>query len=129
MARKRYQPKSPPPYLKRVQIVADKLGLEVDDASRKAIVEKGQTLGCVWQIFHPADADKIRDYLNGKRNANIVGGGKTSKGFDAIHEGNVKLGKADLAELKKNYAVEPFNVLQFVGEGVFIPAGAPRQVK
>ena len=31
---------------------------------RQRISEGKGKIGCVWHVFHPADADKIRDYLN-----------------------------------------------------------------
>ena len=31
---------------------------------RERISEAKGKIGCVWHVFHPADADKIRDYLN-----------------------------------------------------------------
>ena len=31
---------------------------------RERITEGKGKIGCVWHVFHPADADKIRDYLN-----------------------------------------------------------------
>lgn len=32
-------------------------------------------------------------------------------------------------ELRKNYGVVAFTILQFVGDAIFIPAGAPHQVR
>ena len=46
-------------------------GAETDDDDnnnefdvRERISEGKGKIGCVWHVFHPADADKIRDYLN-----------------------------------------------------------------
>lgn len=82
---------------------------------------KGPKLGCIWQIFHPADADKIRNVLNKES-------GETDPLFDPIHAGKSYIGPALLKVLKDEYGIEPFVVPQFEGEALIIPAGSPRQV-
>jgi lysine-specific demethylase 3 len=97
-----------------------------DDALRDRILKRKEFPGCVWHIFHPSDADKVRDYMN--RCTNEDRRKKLDVSFDPLHEGNAYLDAAKRKVLKEEYGVEPFTVHQFHGEAVFIPAGAPRQV-
>ena len=96
----------------------------VDAVTRSKVTMDGRAVGCVWQVFLPTDADKVRDYLN-----------KTSSSspeadFDPVHEADRFLSQEDLRKLREEpYSVVPFNIVQFVGEAVMVPAGAPRQVQ
>ncbi len=80
----------------------------------------------VWTVFHPADADKIRDCLNKKAQKPTT---DRPLNFDPILDGNVNLDTDMIKTLKDDYSVTPFVIAQFQGEAVFIPAGAPRQVR
>ncbi len=98
----------------------------VDDALRDRIVKRRETVACVWHVFHPSDADKIRDFLNGQSNEERRK--KVDTRFDPVHCEGVYLNAKKRRALKEKYGVEPFTIHQFLGETVFIPAGAPRQV-
>lgn len=50
-------------------------------------------------------------------------------GFDAIHDQTAYLEKEDLDNLKEMSHVESYPILQFLGDAIFIPSGAPHQVK
>ncbi len=93
----------------------------LDEEMRRRIVDDKEVLGCLWQVFHPADADKLRDFLN-------ADSGCKDNGFDALHEAKSFLTPKKLKALEDQYGVRPYNIVQFLGEGIMIPAGAPRQV-
>ena len=74
----------------------------------------------IWTIFHPADADSIRDCLN-KNNSEAD--------FDPFLTDDLTLEAEIVKKLKDEYDVKPFVVAQWPGEALFIPAGSPRQVQ
>ena len=108
---------------------------------RAKAIETMESLGCdtsaitkaredrlpvaIWTLFHPADGDKIRDFLNK--------GTKTrSLNYDPIiteDDDVLALDEGQLKKLKDEYNVKPFVIAQFQGEAVFIPAGSLRQVR
>ena len=115
------------------------------DAFRAKAINTMESLGCdtsaitkarderlpaaVWTIFHPADGDKIRDFLNkghvdknDKKSANT-----RSLNHDPILD-DVALDEGQLKKLKEEYNVKPFVIAQFLGDAIFIPAGSLRQV-
>jgi lysine-specific demethylase 3 len=49
-------------------------------------------------------------------------------GSDSIHDQTAYLEKEDLENLKQWNQVESYPILQFLGDAVFIPSGAPHQV-
>ena len=99
------------------------------------------TPAAVWTIFHPSDADKIRDLLN-----KVAASGSSSKEFATGNgkkaaekrplnydpflqeEKAVVLDDVLIKRLKDEYDVKPYVIAQFQGEAIFIPAGSPRQV-
>ena len=83
-------------------------------------------VGCVWHVFRPSDADKIRDFLN--KTANEERRKKIETNFDPLLEGKSYLNSARRKSLSEQYGVSPFIIHQRLGDAVFIPAGAPRQV-
>ena len=99
------------------------------------------TPAAVWTIFHPSDADKIRDLLNkvavsGSKEF-ATGNGKKSwtaekrpLNYDPFlqEEKAVVLDDVLIKRLKDEYDVKPYVIAQFQGEAIFIPAGSPRQV-
>jgi len=50
-------------------------------------------------------------------------------GSDTIHDQTAYLEKEDLEKLREWSQVEAYPILQFEGDAVFIPSGAPHQVK
>ncbi len=107
-----------------VALLEEALSSKLDDVTRSKIALEGRPVGCAWQVFHPMDADKIRDYLNGRS-----AGGKSDPDFDPIHEADQFLDREAIRVLREDHGVAPFNVVQFLGEAVVVPAGAPRQVR
>ncbi len=105
-----------------VRLIEESLRSKLDDVTRSKIIHEGRMVGCVWQIFHPVDADKIRDFLNKTDSAS------RELDFDPLHETSRSISGPNLDKLRNDYGVTPYNVVQFVGEAVLVPAGAPRQV-
>jgi lysine-specific demethylase 3 len=85
----------------------------------------GEKVGAIWHIFLPKDADKIRSFL-------VVIDIEKGKTFlpdhDPIHDQIHYIDNNMLKRLKKECDVEPFIMIQYLGDAVFIPAGAPHQV-
>jgi predicted RNA-binding Zn-ribbon protein involved in translation (DUF1610 family) len=77
----------------------------------------------VWTVFHPSDADKIRDLLNRENKES------RALNFDPLLEDvSVSLDQDLIKTLKDDYGVKPYVIAQFQGEALFVPAGSPRQV-
>lgn len=77
-------------------------------------------------IFAPRDANKIRDLLN---KVAIERGTKLERSHDAIHDQSWYLDSKLRERLYREYGVEGYSIAQCLGDAVFIPAGAPHQVR
>ena len=97
-----------------------------DMAMKKRVREEGVRVGALWHIFHPRDADKIRDFLN---KVSMEKGHKLEPHNDPIHDQGVYLTSHLRHRLFKEYGVEGYAIAQCEGDTVFIPAGAPHQVQ
>ncbi|KAK3095194.1 hypothetical protein FSP39_011276 [Pinctada imbricata] len=103
----------------------------IDDAgcdiiTKRRIREINEVPGALWHIFDAADADKIRDFLN------MVGkerGEEVELHHDPIHDQSWYLDNELRDRLYKEYGVLGYTIVQCMGDAVFIPAGAPHQVK
>lgn len=82
--------------------------------------------GALWHIFKPTDADNIRTYLTLR---DINKGKQIRSGNDPIHDQTSYIDKKMLQQLKNEYDVEVFTIVQFLGDAIFIPSGAPHQVR
>lgn len=107
--------------------------IEINDA-RRIIAEAGcekqengnGSPGALWHIFRPCDAKKIREFLNkvGKERKKSIG-----TEDDAIHDQNWYLDTDLRDRLFNEYDVKGYAIAQYLGDAVFIPAGAPHQVR
>lgn len=88
--------------------------------------EKDSKPGALWHIYDARDADKIRDMLNGYA---LKKGEKLLANADPIHDQSYYLNKSLRQKLKQEYKVEGYTIVQYWGDAVFIPAGAPHQVR
>ncbi|CAF1022376.1 unnamed protein product [Brachionus calyciflorus] len=86
----------------------------------------GERPGALWHIFKPDQADLIRSYLTIR---NIEKGKKIKDQTDPIHDQLNYIDNKMLIELKENYNVEVYTIIQFLGDAIFIPSGAPHQVR
>merc|ERR1712179_215643 len=85
----------------------------------------GVVVGALWHVFHPRDADKIRDFMN---KVSIEKGHKLEPHNDPIHDQSVYLDGNLRGRLFKEYGVVGYPIPQCEGDTIFIPAGAPHQV-
>jgi lysine-specific demethylase 3 len=95
-----------------------KSGISEDQINRYLLGEKP---GAIWHVFKPIDADKIRKAILDERSV------KNRKG-DPIHDQQTYLDDKLLNKLKTKFKVTPYTIFQFLGDAIFVPAGAPHQV-
>ncbi|XP_053407749.1 daf-12-interacting protein 1-like isoform X2 [Mercenaria mercenaria] len=97
-----------------------------DPITKRRIREVRETPGALWHIFDAVDADKIRDFLNkvGKER-----GEKIEQHHDPIHDQSWYLDEELRDRLAKEYNVLGYTILQCLGDAIFVPAGAPHQVR
>uniref|UniRef100_T1J383 [histone H3]-dimethyl-L-lysine(9) demethylase n=1 Tax=Strigamia maritima TaxID=126957 RepID=T1J383_STRMM len=97
-----------------------------DVLTRKRVKEESVKLGALWHIFKSNDAPKIREFLN---ELAIENGEKAQAKSDPIHDQRWYLDSDMRNRLYTMYGVEGYAIAQCVGDAVFIPAGAPHQVR
>ena len=85
----------------------------------------GEKPGALWHIFDALDADKIRDLLN---KVAVERGEKIDLNHDPIHDQAWYLNTELRERLLNEYGVQGYTIVQYLGDAVFIPAGAPHQV-
>ena len=96
-----------------------------DLATRQRVRDEGVVVGALWHIFHPRDADKIRDFLN---KVALEKGQKLEPHNDPIHDQSIYLDGRLRQRLFEDYGVVGYAYPQCEGDTIFIPAGAPHQV-
>ncbi|XP_045769375.1 probable JmjC domain-containing histone demethylation protein 2C isoform X2 [Maniola jurtina] len=80
----------------------------------------------LWHIYAARDADKIRDFLV---RAELERGARPRAQHDPVHDQTWYLDAALRERLYREYGVEGYAILQCPGDAVFVPAGAPHQVR
>lgn len=98
---------------------------DCDPVLKKRVREIDPKVGAIWHIYHPRDADKIRDLLN---KVALEKGQKLEPNTDPIHDQSVYLDSKLRKRLYREYGVVGYAYPQCEGDVVFIPAGAPHQV-
>ncbi|CAG0894425.1 unnamed protein product [Cyprideis torosa] len=111
--------------LKGVLRGLDEAGCDVQ--TRRRVREAGEVPGALWHIYNPRDSDKIRDLL--RRVQRERGIEKFEYQTDPIHDQSVYLDGILRERLYNEYGVEGYAIAQCMGDSVFIPAGAPHQVR
>lgn len=111
-------------YINEAYRAIDEAGCDI--LTRRRVREKDELPGALWHIYAPRDADKIRDLLN---KVAIERGEKLEPNHDAIHDQSWYLDSELRARLYNEYGVEGYPIAQCLGDAVFIPAGAPHQVR
>ncbi|KAK9706378.1 hypothetical protein RND81_07G120300 [Saponaria officinalis] len=106
------------------QRVSDK---ELDHGSCVSAEGEGAAL---WDIFRREDVPKLEAYLRKHskefRNTFCC---PVEQVFHPIHDQSFYLTLEHKKQLKEEYGVEPWSIVQKLGEAVFIPAGCPHQVR
>uniref|UniRef100_A0A1I8F8Z2 JmjC domain-containing protein n=1 Tax=Macrostomum lignano TaxID=282301 RepID=A0A1I8F8Z2_9PLAT len=75
----------------------------------------------LWHVFRPADAAKLRRFL--------AAGAENGGGNPLAEQTGTYLGPAELDRLRLKCGLRPAVIVQFQGDTVFVPAGAPYQVR
>lgn len=101
---------------------AEEAGVDVL-SRRRARVKPPAAL---WHIYAAKDADKIRDFLV---RAELERGARPRAQHDPVHDQTWYLDATLRERLYREYGVEGYAILQCPGDAVFVPAGAPHQVR
>ncbi|XP_065557447.1 lysine-specific demethylase 3A-like isoform X3 [Artemia franciscana] len=99
---------------------------KVDNSSIHRIKKNKSIPGAIWHIYHANDADKIRDLLT---KVALEKGETIIVKTDPIHDQVNYLDSTLRERLYKEYNVRGYTIVQCLGDAVFIPAGAPHQVR
>ncbi|XP_049547334.1 lysine-specific demethylase 3A-B [Anopheles darlingi] len=103
--------------------------LDADDCdapTMRRLKQRRELPGALWHIYHAQDADKIRSLL---RTIDRERGNTVKPNHDPIHDQKWYLDQNMRRRLLKEYNVEGYSIVQCAGDAIFIPAGAPHQVR
>ncbi|XP_075050098.1 lysine-specific demethylase 3A isoform X2 [Mixophyes fleayi] len=98
---------------------------DADELTIKRFVEFKEKAGALWHIFAAKDTEKIRQFM--KKIAEEQGH-ENPPDHDPIHDQSWYLDTGLRKRLLQEYGVQGWAIVQFLGDAVFIPAGAPHQV-
>ncbi|XP_069779738.1 lysine-specific demethylase 3A-like isoform X2 [Narcine bancroftii] len=98
---------------------------DVDELTIKRFTKANERPGALWHIYSAKDAEKIRDLL--KKVAEEQGQ-ENPPDHDPIHDQSWYLDRTLRKRLYQEYGVQGWPIVQYLGDVVFIPAGAPHQV-
>ncbi|XP_072257186.1 lysine-specific demethylase 3B [Pyxicephalus adspersus] len=98
---------------------------DADEVTKKRIHDGKEKPGALWHIYAAKDAEKIRELL---RKVGDEQGQENPSDHDPIHDQSWYLDQALRKRLYDEYGVQGWAIVQFLGDAVFIPAGAPHQV-
>nr|XP_033807917.1 lysine-specific demethylase 3A isoform X2 [Geotrypetes seraphini] len=98
---------------------------DADELTIKRFIEKKEKPGALWHIFAAKDTEKIRLFL--KKIAEEQGQ-ENPMDHDPIHDQSWYMDRALRKRLYQEHGVQGWAIVQFLGDAVFIPAGAPHQV-
>ncbi|XP_072718402.1 lysine-specific demethylase 3A isoform X3 [Ciconia boyciana] len=96
-----------------------------DELTIKRFTESREKPGALWHIYAAKDTEKIREFL--KKVAEEQGQ-ENPVDHDPIHDQSWYLDRSLRKRLHQEYGVQGWAIVQFLGDVVFIPAGAPHQV-
>ncbi|XP_036140897.1 lysine-specific demethylase 3A isoform X2 [Monomorium pharaonis] len=97
-----------------------------DILTRRRARKEEEKPGALWHIYAARDADKIRDLLNAVA---LERGARLEPHHDPIHDQSCYLDGPLRERLYREYGVEGYAIVQCLGDAVFVPAGAPHQVR
>lgn len=115
-------PADAPDRLRDAERAAERANLDVLSARRA----RNRPPAALWHIYEARDADKIRDFLIGVESERGV---RPREQHDPVHDQTWYLDARLRERLYSEYRVEGYAVLQCPGDAVFVPAGAPHQVR
>lgn len=95
-----------------------------DELSLKIAKDNPNKVGAIWHVFHPSDADKIKEFVD--KNVKMD---PKKKPKDPLWLGTMYLKERLLEKLDSELGIKPWSFVQMLGDGVMIPPGAPYQVK
>ncbi|XP_026098517.1 lysine-specific demethylase 3B-like isoform X2 [Carassius auratus] len=98
---------------------------DVDEVTKRRVYEAKEKPGALWHIYAAKDAEKIRELL---RKVGEEQGQENPPDHDPIHDQSWYLDQTLRRRLYEEYGVQGWSIVQFLGDAVFIPAGAPHQV-
>ncbi|KAG5844241.1 hypothetical protein ANANG_G00160300 [Anguilla anguilla] len=98
---------------------------DVDEVTKRRIYDAKEKPGALWHIYAAKDAEKIRELL---RKVGEEQGQENPPDHDPIHDQSWYLDRGLRRRLQGEYGVQGWAIVQFLGDAVFIPAGAPHQV-
>ncbi|KAM5192686.1 lysine-specific demethylase 3A [Mantella aurantiaca] len=98
---------------------------DADELTIKRMVEFKEKPGALWHIYAAKDTEKIRQFL--KKVAEEQGQ-ENPADHDPIHDQSWYLDSTLRKRLLQEHGVQGWAIVQFLGDVVFIPAGAPHQV-
>ncbi|KAM9740346.1 lysine-specific demethylase 3B isoform 2-T2 [Menidia menidia] len=98
---------------------------DVDEMTKRRVHEGKEKPGALWHIYAAKDAEKIRELL---RKVGEEQGQENPPDHDPIHDQSWYLDQLLRRRLYEEYGVQGWAIVQFLGDAVFIPAGAPHQV-
>ncbi|XP_072353682.1 lysine-specific demethylase 3A-like [Scyliorhinus torazame] len=98
---------------------------DADELTIKRFTESSQRPGALWHIYSAKDAEKIRDLL---RKVAEEQDQENPPDHDPIHDQSWYLDRTLRKRLYQEYGVQGWAIVQYLGDVVFIPAGAPHQV-
>ncbi|XP_048458979.1 lysine-specific demethylase 3A-like [Rhincodon typus] len=98
---------------------------DADELTIKRFTESSERPGALWHIYSAKDAEKIRDLL---RKVAEEQHQENPPDHDPIHDQSWYLDSTLRKRLYHEYGVQGWAIVQYLGDVVFIPAGAPHQV-
>ncbi|XP_050803311.1 lysine-specific demethylase 3A isoform X2 [Gopherus flavomarginatus] len=96
-----------------------------DELTIKRFIESQEKPGALWHIYAAKDTEKIREFL---KKVSEEQGQENPVDHDPIHDQSWYLDRSLRKRLHQEYGVQGWAIVQFLGDVVFIPAGAPHQV-
>ncbi|XP_006028705.1 lysine-specific demethylase 3A isoform X1 [Alligator sinensis] len=96
-----------------------------DELTIKRFTESREKPGALWHIYAAKDTEKIRELL---KKVSEEQGQENPVDHDPIHDQSWYLDRSLRKRLHQEYGVQGWAIVQFLGDVVFIPAGAPHQV-